>query len=77
MNSTFSFADNCAGAVIFEDTVHYELAQTKKKNEVMFLSDFLRSFMKVFIGIKKKKQPKKFFLGVRNFFFSPSDFRFT
>ena len=31
----------------------------KKKNQIMFLNDYLRSFMKVFMRIKKKKPPKK------------------
>ena len=42
-------------------TWHYELALTKKKNQVKVKTGSLRSYLKVFTGIKKKKLLEFFF----------------
>ena len=44
-----------------EIIVHYELALTKKKNQVKVKTGSLRSYLKVFTGIKKKKLLEFFF----------------
>ena len=41
-----------------EHTVSYE--QIKKKSPIRFLIAYLRSYLKVFTGIKKKNYPKIF-----------------